>query len=76
MFENFFFLKLLSKFSKKFFLDRSEIFFCIIIHKKLKKSCSLENLFLFLKKKVGSLKKTSFSFFSKGHISGISILVS
>ena len=71
-----FFLKMLSKFSKKNFLDRSEIFFCIIIHKKLNKSCSLEIFFLSLKKKVGSLKKTSFSFFSKGHISGISILVS
>ena len=57
-FWNFFFLKMLSKFSKKNFLDRSEIFFCIIIHKKLNKSCSLEKNFLFLKKKIVSLKKT------------------
>ena len=48
-------------------------FFCLAIHKKLKKSCSLYNFFLFLKKKVVSLKKT---FFSKGHIFGIFILVS
>ena len=47
------------------FSDRSEIFFCLTIHKKLNKSCSLEKFFLFLKKKVVSLKKTSFSFFSK-----------
>ena len=36
----------------------------------------LKKNFLFLKKKVGSLKKTSFFFFSKGHILGILILVS
>ena len=53
-----FFLKFLSFFSKNFFLDRSEIFFCIVIHKKLNKSCSLNKKFLFLKKKVVSLKKT------------------
>ena len=61
----FFFLKLLSKFSKKIFLDHSEIFFCFTIHKKLNKSCSLEKNFLFLKKKVGSLKKNFFFFFLK-----------
>ena len=56
---------MLSKFSKKTFLDRSKIFFCIIIHKKLNKSCSLEIFFLFLKKKVGSLKKLLFLFSQK-----------
>ena len=75
IFEKFFFLKLLSKFSKKIFLDHSEIFFCFPIHKKLNKSCSLNKIFLFLKKKVVSLKKTSFSFFSKGHPYSIFILV-
>ena len=37
--------------------DHSEIFFCLTIHKKLNKSCSLENFFLFLKKNFFSLKK-------------------
>ena len=40
------------------FSDHSEIFFCFPIHKKLNKSCSLDKIFLFLKKKVVSLKKT------------------
>ena len=39
--------------------DHSEIFFCFSIHKKLNKSCSLDKLFLFLKKKIVSLKKSS-----------------
>ena len=48
--------------NKKFqkFSDRSKFFFCFTIHKKLNKSCFLEKLFLFLKKKIVSLKKTSF----------------
>ena len=46
-----FFLKFLSFFSKKNFLDRSEIFFCIAIHKKLNKSCSLNKIFLYRKKR-------------------------
>ena len=70
------YLTILKKKNFQNFSDRSEIFFCFTILKKLNKSCSLEKNFLFLKKKVGSLKKTSFSFFSKGHIFGISILVS
>ena len=45
-----------SKFSKIF--GSLQIFFCFTIHKKLNKSCSLENFFLFLKKKIVSLKKT------------------
>ena len=40
------------------FSDHSEIFFCFTILKKLNKSCSLEKIFLFLKKKIFSLKKT------------------
>ena len=40
------------------FSDHSEIFFCFTIHKKLNKSCSLKNFFLFLKKKIIRLKKT------------------
>ena len=47
------------------FSDHSEIFFCFAIHKKLNKSCSLEKNFLFLKKKVGSLKKIIFLFSQK-----------
>ena len=43
-------------FSKFFGLLR--IFFCFTICKKLNKSCSLDKNFLFLKKKVVSLKKT------------------
>ena len=46
-----------------------------VIHKKLNKSCSLDKFFFSWKKNV-SRKKTSFSFFSKGHIFGIFILVS
>ena len=42
--------------------NRSEIFFCFTIHKKLNKSCSLEKKLL-LKKKFLSLKKTSFENF-------------
>ena len=42
------------------FSDHSYFFFCFTIHKKLNKSCSLENFFLFLKKKFSSLKKTTF----------------
>ena len=42
------------------FSDHSEFFFCFSIHKKLNKSCSLDKIFLFLKKKIVSLKKTSF----------------
>ena len=34
------------------FSNRSEIFFCFTIHKKLNKSCSLDKIFLFLKKKL------------------------
>ena len=56
------FLKIyLTDFEKKKiqnFSDHSEIFFCFPIHKKLNKSCSLDKNFLFLKKKVVSLKKT------------------
>ena len=64
IFENF--LNIFRKiFQNLFFSDCSEIFFCFIIPKKLNKSCSLKKNFLFLKKKVVSLKKTSFSFFSK-----------
>ena len=37
-----------------------KFFFCFTIHKKLNRSCSLKFFFLFLKKKVVSLKKTSF----------------
>ena len=37
---------------------RLRIIFCFTIHKKLNKSCSLDKLFLFLKKKIVSLKKT------------------
>ena len=50
--------KILQKFS-----DRFEFFFCFAIHKKWNKSCSLDKFFLFLKKKVVSLKKTSFEIF-------------
>ena len=64
------------KFQKFFFQITTKIFFCFIIHKKLNKSCSLKKKFLFLKKKVVILKKNYFSFFSKGHIFGIFILVS
>ena len=46
-----------------------------VIHKKLNKSCSLDKIFFSWKKNV-SRKKTSFSFFSKGHIFEIFILVS
>ena len=59
----------------KNFLIAPKFFFCFPIHKKLNKSCSLDKIFLFLKKKVVSLKKTSFSFFSKGHPYSIFILV-
>ena len=51
------------KFSKIF---GSEIFFCFTIHKKLNKSCSLDKIFLFLKKKIVSLKKTSFEILWSG----------
>ena len=37
-----------------------QIYFCFTIHKKLNRSCSLNNFFLFLKKKIVSLNKTSF----------------
>ena len=37
--------------------DHSKIFFWFTIHKKLNKSCSLEKIFLFLKKKLLALKK-------------------
>ena len=73
-----FFENLLSNFRKEKiqkFSDRSEMLFCITVHKTLNKSCSLNKIFLFLKKKVVSLKKTSFSFFSKGHPYSIFILV-
>ena len=40
------------------FSNRSEIFFCFTIHKKLNQSCSLKKKILFLKKKILSLKKT------------------
>merc|ERR1712051_34685 len=46
-----------------------------VIHKKLNKSCSLDKIF-FLEKKMLVEKKTSFLFFSKGHIFEIFILVS
>ena len=71
-----FFLKLLSKFSKKIFLDHSEIFFCFPIHKKLNKSCSLNKIFLFLKKKVVSLKKLLFHFSQKDIHTAFSFLFS
>ena len=58
-----FFSKNVKKIFKNFLPDHSEI--CFPIHKKLNKSCFLDKIFLFLKKKVVSLKKTSFSFFSK-----------
>ena len=52
-----------SKFSKikyfKKFRIAPNFFFCFTIHKKLNKSCSLNKIFLFLKKKIVSLKKTS-----------------
>ena len=51
--------------SNKIFSDCSEIFFCFIIRKKLNKSCSLKKIFLFLKKKVVSLKKLLFLFSQK-----------
>ena len=47
------------------FSDHSEIFFCFTIHKKLNKTCSLDNFFLFLKKKVVSQKKIIFLFSHK-----------
>ena len=63
-FWNFFFFKsrLVNFQKKKFqkFSDHSEFFFCFTIHKKLNKSCYLDKKKLFLKKKVVSLKKTSF----------------
>ena len=43
--------------------DRSEIFFCFTICKKLNQSCSLEKNFLFLKKKFVSLKKITLKFY-------------
>ena len=46
----------IEKFQK--FSDHSKIFFCFTIHKKLNKSCSLENFFLLLKKKILVQKKT------------------
>ena len=42
------------------FSDHSEVFFCFSIHKQLNKSCSLDKIFLFLKKSFVSLKKTAF----------------
>ena len=42
----------------KYMLNTMEIFFCFSIHKKLNKSCFLDKLFLFLKKKIVSLKKS------------------
>ena len=42
------------------FSDRSEIFFCSTIHKKLNESCYMDEKFLLLKKSFVSLKKTSF----------------
>ena len=71
-----FFKKHLVNFEKQKFSDHAEIFFCFRIHKKLNKNCSLEKKFCSWKKKVGSKKTIYFSFFSKGHIFGISILVS
>ena len=44
-------------FSKNF--GSLRIFFCLTKHKKLDKSCFLEKFFLFLKKKIVSLKKNS-----------------
>ena len=59
-----FFENLLNIFRKKFFyknfLIAPNFFFCILILKKLNKSCSLVKKFLFLEKKIVSLKKTSF----------------
>ena len=44
------------EFFKKYFFqtfsDRSKFFFCFTTHKKLNKSCSLDKIFLFLKKKL------------------------
>ena len=59
---NFFFLKIYLTFFEKF-SDRSKICFCFTILKKLNKSCYLDKKNLFLKKKVVSLKKTSFENF-------------
>ena len=56
-----FFENLLNGFWKKKipkFSGSLQNFFCFPIHKKLNKSCSLDKIFLFLKKKVVSLKKT------------------
>ena len=52
-------IKLFQKFS-----DHSEIFFCLTIHKKLNKSYTLDKIYLFLKKKIVSVKKTYFENFS------------
>ena len=43
-----------------FYVNFWNFFFCFTIHKKMNKSCSLNKIFLSLKKKVSSLKKTSF----------------
>ena len=67
------FLKI-EKFQK--FSDRSKNFFCCTIHKKLNKSCSLENFFLFLKKIFFSLKKTLKKNFVTGtHHGGFQFIV-
>jgi hypothetical protein len=62
------FLKIyLTDFEKKKipkFFGSLRFFFCFPIHKKLNKSCFLDKIFLFLKKKVVSLKKTYFEKFS------------
>ena len=63
----------LSKFSKIFGSLRN--FFCLTIHKKLNKSCSLEKIFLFPKKNFVSLKKYFWNFMKWGPKGGISILV-
>ena len=53
--------------------DHSEIIFCFTIHKKLNKSCSLEKIFLFLKKNFVSLKKLLLKFYEVRSERGISI---
>ena len=51
-------------------------FFCYTIHKKLNKSCFLDKIFLFLKKKIVSLKKTLIFFFVPGiHRGGFQFIV-
>jgi hypothetical protein len=63
-FWRFLFLKIYLTFFEKHFFSKIfvsiQFFFCFSIHKKLNKSCSLNKIFLFKKKKSVSLKKTTF----------------